>query len=157
MNKEDYKTIVETILNDEIYYTKLNTNPEKDLQLKYKRFLQKYKSHMTEKEVVYLQNFEAKTSNFYGLPKVHKSKQINEKCKSAKSCYVEITETILDLKLRPTVAGPSCHTHRLSNLIDILLRSYTKHVTSYLRDTTDFLNNIPEIVPKDAILASFDI
>ena len=65
----------------------------------------------------YLQNFEAKTSNFYGLPKVHKSKQINEKCKLAQSNYVEITEDILDLKLRPIVAGPSCQTHRLSNLI----------------------------------------
>ena len=30
-------------------------------------------------------------------------------------------------------------------------------MTSYLRDTTDFLNNIPENVPKDTILASFDI
>ena len=157
MSKENYKSMVERILNDEVYYTKLKTNPEKDLQMKYKRFLKNYKSHMTEKEMDYLQNFKAKTSNFYGLPKVHKSRQINEKCKLAQSNYVEITEDILDLKLRPIVAGPSCQTHRLSNLIDILLRPFTKHVTSYLRDTTDFLNNIPENVPKDTILVSFDI
>ena len=102
-------------------------------------------------------NFEIKTSNFYGLPIVHKSKQINEKCKSTNSGYVEITDHISDLKLRPIVTGPSCHTHRLSNLIDILLRPYTKHVTSYLRDTTGFLNNLPNTIPKDTILASFDI
>ena len=126
MNKEDYKELVETILNDEVYYTKLNTSPEKELNLKYKKFLQKFKSQMTEKEFDYLLNFEVKTSNFYGLPKVHKSKQINEKCKSANSGYVEITDKISDLKLRPIVAGPSCHTHRLSNLIDILLRPYTE-------------------------------
>ena len=30
-------------------------------------------------------------------------------------------------------------------------------MTSYLRDTKDFLNNIPETVPKDTIFASFDI
>ena len=152
-----YKQLVETILNDETYYTKLSTSPEKDLQLKYKKFLQKFKSQMTEKEFDYLLNFEIKTSNFYGLPKVHKSKQINEKCKSTNSGYVEITDQISDLKLRPIVAGPSCHTHRLSNLIDILLRPYTKHVTSYLRDITDFLNNLPNTIPKDTILASFDI
>ena len=157
MNKEYYKDLVETILNDETYYTKLSTSPEKDLLLKYKKFLQKFKSQMTEKEFDYLLNFEIKTSNFYGLPKVHKSKQINEKCKSTNSGYVEITDQISDLKLRPIVAGPSCHTHRLSNLIDILLRPYTKHVTSYLRDTTDFLNNLPNTIPKDTILASFDI
>ena len=77
---------------------------------------------MTEKEFDYLLNFEVKSSNFYGLPKVHKSKQINEKCKSANSGYIEITDKISDLKLRRIVAGPSCHTHRLGNLIDILLR-----------------------------------
>ena len=157
MNKEDYKELVETILNDEVYYTKLNTSPEKELNLKYKKVLQKFKSQMTEKEFDYLLNFEVKTSNFYGLPKVHKSKRINEKCKSANSGYVEITDKISDLKLRPIVAGPSCHTHRLSNLIDILLRPYTEHVTSYLRDTTDFLNNLPDTIPKDTILTSFDI
>ena len=88
--------------------------------MKYKRFLKNYKSHKTEKEMDYSQNFETKTSNFNGLPKVHKSKQINEKYKLAQSNYVEITEDILNLKLRPTVAGPSCHMHRLSNLLYIL-------------------------------------
>lgn len=149
MNKEDYKTMA--------YYSKSNINPEKKLQLKYKKFLQKYKSHMTDKEFYYLQNFEAKLSDFYGLPKVHKSKQINEKGKLAESDYVEISENVLDLKLRPIVAGPSCQTHRLSNLVDILLRPYTKHVTSYLRDTTGFLNILPKTIPNDAILASFDV
>ena len=61
MNKEDYKGRVETILNDETYYSDLNTNPEKDLQLRYKKFLKKYKSQMTENEFDYLQNSEAKT------------------------------------------------------------------------------------------------
>ena len=124
---------------------------------KYKKFLKKYKSQMTEKEFDYLQNLEAKTSNLTDYQTYIKSKQINEKCKLTKSGYVEITEKVHDLKLRPTVAGPSCHTHRLSNLLDILIRPYTKHVTSYLRDTTDFLNNLPTTVPNDTILASSDI
>ena len=50
MNKEDYKEMVETILNDEVYYTKQNTSPEKELNLKYKKFLQKFKSQMSEKK-----------------------------------------------------------------------------------------------------------
>ena len=41
MDKEHYKTKVEAILNDETYYSMSNINPEKELQLKYKRFLQK--------------------------------------------------------------------------------------------------------------------
>ena len=35
MNKENYNSMVERTLNYEIYYTKLNMNPEKDLQMKY--------------------------------------------------------------------------------------------------------------------------
>ena len=61
------------------------------------------------------------------------------------------------MKLRPIIAGPSCLTQRLSNLLDILLRPYTEHVKSNLRDTTNFLNNLPDDVPPDTILASFDI
>ena len=71
--------------------------------------------------------------------------------------YVEIPENVLDLKLRPIVAGSSCQTHRLSNLIDKLLRPYTRHFTVYFRDTTDFLNILSKSIPNDAILASFDI
>ena len=111
---------------------------------------------MTEKEFDYLHNFEVKSSQFYGLPKIHKSKIITEKCKNADSSYVEVSN-VNDLKLRPFIAGPSCLTHRLSNLLDILLRPYTEHVKSNLRDTTDFLNNLPDNVQPDTILASFDI
>lgn len=70
MNKGDYKIMIETILNDETLYSKVNINPEMKLQLIYQRLLQKYKIHMTDTKFDYLQNFEAKISNFYGLPKV---------------------------------------------------------------------------------------
>ena len=97
-----------------------------------------------------------KSSNFYGLPKAHKSPKITEKCKNANSSYIEISE-VNDLKLRPIVAGPSCQTHRLSDIIDILLKPYTKHVNSYLRDTVHFLNALPEQVEEETLLASFDV
>ena len=38
----------------------------------------------------------------------------------------------------------------------MLLKLYTKHVKSNLRDTTD-LNNLPERVQEDTLLATFDI
>ena len=59
--------------------------------------------------------------------------------------------------LRPIVAGPVCQTHRLSNLVDILLCPLTKRVKSYLRDTTDFLNHFPSDVPENTLLATFDV
>ena len=61
------------------------------------------------------------------------------------------------LKLFPIVASPSCLTHRLSNLLDILLRPYTKHVKSNPRETTDFLKHLTERAQEDTLLATFDI
>ena len=62
-----------------------------------------------------------------------------------------------DLKLRPIIAGPSSLPHRLSNLLNIPLRPFTKHVDRNLRDTTDFLNNLSKEVQPNTLLASFDI
>ena len=62
-----------------------------------------------------------------------------------------------DLKLRPIIAGPTCLTNRLSNLIDIILKPIVKHVPSFLKDTTDFLKQIPSTVPDNTVLVSFDV
>ena len=156
MDKEHYREMVHSIINDNEYYEKLPGDPHKDMGQKYNKCLKKQQDSLTEKELDYLQNFEVKSSQFYGLPKIHKSKTISEKCKNANSSYVEVKD-VNDLKLRPIVAGASCMTHRLSNLLDILLRPYTEHVKSNLRDTTDFLNNLPGEVAPHTILASFDI
>ena len=95
-------------------------------------------------------------SNFYGLPKVHKSKIISDECTKNPSYYSEINKPS-DLKLRPIVAGPNCETHRLSNFLDILLKPLVHKVKSYIKDTTDFLNNLPENTEYDTKLVSFDV
>ena len=46
---------------------------------------------------------------------------------------------------------------QISNLIDILLRPLTNRVKSYLRDTTDFLNQLLLEFPENASLVSFDV
>ena len=61
------------------------------------------------------------------------------------------------LFFRPIVAGPTCETHTLSNLIDILLQPYTKHIKSYIKDTTDFLSKLPTSTNPDTLLVSFDV
>ena len=85
-----------------------------------------------------------------------KAKQLMKKCKYTDSSYVEVRD-VTDLKLRPVVAGPSCLTHRLSNVLDILVRPFKKHVKSNLPDTNDFINNLTERVQQNTLLATFDI
>ena len=62
-----------------------------------------------------------------------------------------------NLTFRPIVAGPTCETHRLSNLLDILLQPYTKYIKSYIKDTQEFLQKLPEQVVEESILVSFDV
>ena len=57
----------------------------------------------------------------------------------------------------PVVAGPENETRRLSNFIDILLKPMDKHVKSFIRGSTDFLNHLPKTVSPDSNLVSFDI
>ena len=128
MDKETYKKIVETMLSDTEHEKELRTDPSKTDKIKYSKFLKKYRDLLKEKEFDYLINFEMKLSNFYGLPKVHKSTKIKSACKQCNSNYVQV-ENVDDLALRPIVAGPACQTHRLSNSIDILLRPLKNRVS----------------------------
>ena len=144
------------MLSDTEHYEELKTGASKTDKIKYNKLLKKYRDLLTEKEFDYLTNFEMKLSNFYGLTKVHKSTKIKSACEQCNSTYVQV-EKVDDLALRPIVAGPACQTHRLSNLIDILLRPLTKRVKSNLRDTTDILTHLPLEVPENTLLVSFDV
>ena len=55
------------------------------------------------------------------------------------------------------MAGLACETHRLSNLIDILLKPFISKVQSNVRDDIDFLKYVPKIVPQNTLLVSFDV
>ena len=111
---------------------------------------------MTEKEKDYLVNFTHKTSNFYGLPKVHKSEIITEQIKLPNKEYITALEP-RDLKLRPIAAGPNCPTERLSTLLDIILKPLVKHIRSYVRDSLDFLSKCSRATNEHTIPTIFYI
>ena len=96
------------------------------------------------------------TSNFNGLPKVHKSNIIQEAIQVQNSEYIKIYEPP-DLTLRPIVAGPNCPTRRLSNLVDILLKPFLIHIKSYIKDNLDFLAKCSRENKWDTILTTFDV
>ena len=103
-----------------------------------------------------MDNLEEKTSQFYGLPKIHKSNAIRLACLNTESSVANITH-ITDLKLTPIVAGPSCLTNRLSNLFDKLLKPLVGGIPSYLKDTTDSLRKLPSTTSENTLLVSFDV
>jgi hypothetical protein len=156
MDKDFYRSLVLQQLTDTAFYVKLPGNPDKNILRSLKQLCHKYTHLLKEKELDYLTNFEMKTSNFYGLPKIHKSNHIKTSIEDQNETYITTSEP-LDLKLRPIVAGHACPTHRISNFIDILLKNLCCKVPSYIRDSMDFLNKIPEDVDPDTLLVTFDV
>merc|ERR1712240_647393 len=96
----------------------VDSDSNKRACISYFRFLKTYSKLFTKKEFDYLSKFEIRDSYFYGLPKIHKSTEIMSKCKENRGPYLKIVIEN-DLKLRPIIGGPSCLTHRLSNVIHI--------------------------------------
>ena len=75
MDKTFYVQKVEERLNDASTFKKLqNYNISADMK-RVVTFCTNHKSILTDEEWLYLQKFDFKTSNFYGNPKIHKSKK----------------------------------------------------------------------------------
>ena len=69
----------------------------------------KYKSMLTLKEYNHLTKRKDKISNLYMLPKLHKSKRINEIVQKQQCEYIKIEENII-VEERPIIASPVYHT-----------------------------------------------
>ena len=156
MNTDYYLSKIQDMLNDPNNYRQISENIDRNIISKIKKHCSKHKHILTIKETDYITNFISKTSNFYGLPKLHKSIEIETAILAQKSEYIELLEP-KDLKFRPIVAGPSCPTHRLSNITDILLQPFLEKVKSYTRDNLHFLNLLPQHTDPDTLLVTFDV
>ena len=155
MNTSFYRDKMLEMLGNDTFYKRTDDACSKTTLKKIRNLISLAKD-MTRHEIAYLLVFDFKSSNFYGLPKIHKSDLIKNKCSEIQSDYLELKDPS-DLQFRPIVAGPVCETHRLSNLIDILLKPFIKQVKSFIRDDIDFLSYIPNTVDENAILVSFDV
>lgn len=156
MNRDYYHEKISQILNDGSYYKCLPNNIDKTILTLIKKFCSKYRNILTPKELDFVTKFQSKTSNFYGLPKLHKSIEIQNAITAQNSEYIRILNPT-DLTFRPIVAGPTCPTHRISNLIDILLQPFLSKINSYVKDNIHFLNMLPNDTCPDSLLATFDV
>ena len=62
-----------------------------------------------------------------------------------------------DLKLRPILGGPKCPTKRLSNFLELILKSLTKRVKNNIKDNLEFLKTCKRNVTDDTVLVAFDV
>ena len=154
MDKDFYQSKITEMLEDPLTYEKQNANQDKVIMSRLHSHIESTNAQITEDEKSFLTTFEVKSSNFYGLPKVHKSKDLAKEIEG--NTYVHIPAP-KDLTFRPIVAGPVCPTHRLSKLLDKLLQPYLQEVHSFVRDDIHFLSLVPRDVPNDTVLLTCDV
>ena len=71
--------------------------------------IKKYENSFLKQEIDYPTNFQYESSNFYGLPKIHKSKIISKVIEEQVSEYISYFQPKY-LKLLPIAAGHKCLT-----------------------------------------------
>ena len=79
---------------------------------------------LTLKEYNYLTKRNHKLSNLCMLPKLHKSKRINEIIQKQQWEYVNIDENII-FEVRPIVAGSVYQTNGISEILNTIIAKYT--------------------------------
>jgi hypothetical protein len=158
MNRNFYANKITEMLNDRTTYIEVNEKRSHDTTKKIQALVAQYEHCLTPEETKYLLNFESKSSNIYGLPKIHKSKIIKEAIKEQLAEQIHIPDP-QDLKFRPIVAGPINETSRLSELIDILLKDIPSQTKSYVRDDIDFLSKLNRTLSSEDeyTLTTFDV
>ena len=156
MNTDYYIEKVQQIIDVTDSYEKLTNNYDRKLMKDIEGLTCEHTNELTEKEIRFLTKFDFKTSNFYGLPKVHKSEEIGQAIEEQQTEVVTVRSP-KDLKLRPIIAGPTCPTHRLSHFIDLILQPLLKNVKAYIKHDFDLLTRLPHELKNGTIIATFDV
>jgi hypothetical protein len=156
MDKDYYRAKMLEQLRDDNTYKQISKNMDRTIINKIKKFSEIYKCTLSKDEIEYITDFNYVTSNFYGLPKIHKSMEIKNAIGLIKQSVISI-ENPVDLKFRPIVAGPSCPTHRLSHMLDVILQPYIKYVNANVVDSVDLLNKLPQTLSDSEFFVTLDV
>ena len=140
-DKSDYIKEGMRQLSDVNFYRQTDTDLSKQ---HYDDIKIKIDDMVTNKEIddscaSFLSNPKYRTSNFYMLPKIHKR--------------------LDNPPGRPIVSGNGCPTERISQFVDYFLKPIVQNTSSYIRDTTHFLNLLENFkqTPDNTFLVTMDV
>ena len=134
----DFIKECERQLNDTTYYERLNSNSTKKLNNNIKSKLEKgvQDGNISPADFEILYNSDPRISNFYTLPKIHKTNNPG----------------------RPIVNSIGSITEKISAYVDENIKHLSKLVLSYLKDTGHFLNIIKDIcIDEEDLLVTMDV
>ena len=121
---KDYAKEAYRQLNDTNTYTKLDKDPSMVHMLGVNEYVHSMvrNGEITNSVAGMITNTEVRTPHIYFLPKIHKG--------------------TLPPPGRPIVSANGCATEKISAFVDIFLKPLARLITSYVKDTTDFVNKI---------------
>lgn len=156
MDKSEYRKL---ILKEHLQtntYEKAATDANKNVHRHLVKLTNKYDGCITKDEKKFLSDDRWEDANFYGLPKLHKCKEVIEKIRNHKGEYLKM-KMPPSLKTRPICGGPQAVTQGASKLLHEILSPLLPEMRSYVKDEWDFVRNLPRKVSFNATLLSCDI
>ena len=157
MSPEFYLNMCESHLRNEEYYVCIQDNdPSPLLKSRIIAYAKKYKNLLTENEYKTLTQKTYKISNFYMLPKLHKSKELNDIILAKNSEYINI-DKFLTIEGRPIVTGPCYHTSVVSQILHVIMEPTLSFIKHILKDSFDFIDRLDTQCTVNTILSTCDI
>ena len=84
--------------------------------------------------------------------------QKSKKATKLKELWEKDQQSILKCqRYKPIVGGPNCPTHKLSNLLDLILKPLAFQVKSYVKDSFHFLEMLPKSIDFDSNFTTFNV
>ena len=157
MSPEFYLNMCDSHLRNEEYYECIQDNdPSPLLKNRIIAYAKRYKHLLTENEYKTLTQKTYKISNFYMLPKLHKSEELNNIILAKNSEYINV-DKILTIEFRPIVAGPCYHTSVVSQILHVIMEPTLSFIKHILKDSFDFIDRIDTQYTVNTILSTCDI
>ena len=140
MNKQDYIKEGLRQLCDPHFYKEIQRDPTNKNTTEIQKFLSliKEKKLLSQEHITFISSKNCRTPLFYLFQKIHKANNPG----------------------RPIVSAcDSPPRKKISLYLDLYLKPPTLKVTSYIRDTTDFLQKLKELgqIHKDSLLVTIDV
>ena len=141
MDKTEYITNCEALLQDNSVYQHLSKDTSPTIHKELIKILQDYKNNNFTSETEYTQlrlhGSNSPAARFYGLPKMHKN----------------------NMPMHPIVSACCTATYNTAKVITKILQNYCGKTSSFPKDSTDFIQKIKHlpINPEEETLVSFDV
>ena len=141
MDKTQYITKCEALLQDNSVYQYLSKDTSPTIHKELIKILQDYKNNNFITETQYTQvrphGSDSSAARFYGLPKIHKD----------------------NMPMHPILSACGTVTYNTAKFITEILQNYCGKTSSFVNDSTDFIKKIKHlsINPEEETLVSFDV